>query len=140
MAIQMHQVSVQITGYVDAAFPDFVSCALHYAHDHTWEFVEKVPVVTLATLTDESRYPQPGTIRCHVLSRSIDPTGFTVARIDTRNPDGVESREGRTIFEVFTEELVAGDASPPHEAAKARPANDAELAPATRALQLMRER
>ena len=99
----MFAVSVQITGYVDDHFPGFVSCALRDAHGRVWHFVDKVPVVSLADLTDGTVYPQPGEIRCQVLSRSVDPGGRALVRIDT---GGVESTDGTTIFDVFSEQLV----------------------------------
>jgi hypothetical protein len=108
----MLAVSVQITGFVDGAFPGVVSCTLQDVQKRTWQFVEKVPVVSLAPLTDRSQYPQPGEIRCRVLSRSLDPSGRALVRIDTSGPDSVESTDGNTIFEVFAEQLieVPGDA------------------------------
>ena len=71
-----------------------------------WQFVEKVPIVSLGNLAESSMYPQPGEIRCHVLSRFVDPAGRKLVRIDTGSPDRVESTDGNTIFEVFTEQLV----------------------------------
>lgn len=102
----MHEVVVQITGYVDDSFPGFVSCALRDAHERTWQFVDKVPVFSLAHLGADSVYPQPGVIRCQVVSRSVDPSGRVLVRIDTGTPDGVESTDGNTIFEVLAEQLV----------------------------------
>jgi hypothetical protein len=108
----VYAVSVQITDYVDDHFPGFVSCALRDADERTWRFVDKVPIFSLAPLTGRSTYPQPGEIRCQVVSRSVDPSGRTVVRIDTGTPDGVESTDGNTIFDVFAEQVieVAGDA------------------------------
>jgi hypothetical protein len=102
----MLAVSVKITGYVDDHFPGFVSCELCDAHERTWHFIEKVPVVSVGNLTGGNTYPQPGEIRCILLSRSLGESGRAIARIDTATPDGVESTEGNTIFEVFSEQLV----------------------------------
>ena len=102
----MDAVSVQITGYVDEHFPGFVSCALRDAHGRTWQFVDKVPIFSLADLTGGSVYPQPGVIRCQVVSRSVDAAGRALVRVDTSTPDGVESTDGNTIFDVFAEQLA----------------------------------
>ena len=43
-------VSVQIVRFTDAAFPGWVACVLRDASGRAWEFVEKGPVVTTASL------------------------------------------------------------------------------------------
>jgi sigma-70-like protein len=103
---RVYAVSVQITGWVDDHFPGFVSCELNDAHQRKWQFVEKVPVVSRAGLTSGSTYPQAGNIRCRVLSRSVGEGGRAITRIDTASPDGVESMDGNTVFEVFSEQVV----------------------------------
>ena len=110
--IATHAVSVQITGYVVDSFPAVVSCALCDAHEHMWQFVEKVPIVSLAHLTGYSKYPQPGEIRCEVRSRYVDAAGRALVTIDTGLPDRVETVDGNTIFDVLAEQLVEipGDA------------------------------
>jgi hypothetical protein len=102
----VHAVSVQITGFVDNHFPGFVSCALRDAEERTWQFVDKVPVFSVVSLTNCSVYPQPGVIRCQVVSRFVDPSGRAVVRVNTGTPDGVESTDGNTIFDVFAEQVV----------------------------------
>jgi len=99
-------VAVSITSHVDEHFPGFVACELCDAHGRTSRFVEKVPVVSSSALGADSAYPQPGFIRCTVLSRGPDASGRVVARIDTAKPDGVESTEGTTIFEVLAVHLT----------------------------------
>jgi hypothetical protein len=103
---RVYAVSVQITGCVDDHSPGVVSCELCDAHKRIWRFVEKVPVVSLANLTARSAYPQAGEIRCRVLSRSVDEGGRAITRIDTASPDGVESTDGNTIFEVLSDQVV----------------------------------
>ena len=103
---RVYEVSVQITGYVDDHVPGVVSCELRDAGQRKWQFVEKLPVVSRANLTARSTYPQAGEIRCRVVSRSVDEGGRAVTRIDTASPDGVESTDGNTIFEVLSEQVV----------------------------------
>jgi hypothetical protein len=102
----MYAVSVQITAYVDDHFPGFVWCALRDIHGRTWDFVEKVPVVSATHLTARSAYPLGGKIACRVISRSEDASGRGTVLVDTSTPWGVESREGNTRFEVFAHQLV----------------------------------
>jgi hypothetical protein len=106
LASRVYAVSVQITGYVKDDFPGVVSCELSDARQRKWQFVEKVPVVSAANLTARSTYPQPGAIRCRVLSRSVDEDGRAITRIDTASPDGVESADGNTIFDVFSDQVL----------------------------------
>src|SRR5258706_8916534 len=48
---RVYAVSVQITGYVGDDFPGIVSCELSDARQRKWQFLEKVPIVALASLT-----------------------------------------------------------------------------------------
>jgi hypothetical protein len=100
----MHAVGIAITEFVSDEQPGWVRCRLTDAAGQEWQFVEKVPVVSRANLTAQSAYPQSGEIDCLVLSTS-SALGRSVARIDTSNPWGVESVEGKTVFEVFADQL-----------------------------------
>ena len=106
LASRLYAVTIEITGYVEADFPGVVSCELTDALQRKWHFVEKLPVVSDVTLTAQSTYPQPGSIRCRVVSRFVGEGGRALTRIDTANPDGVESTDGNTIFEVFSDQVV----------------------------------
>ncbi len=99
----MFVVKVQIVRWVDACFPGFVACELIDVHGRCWEFIEKVPVVSCDDLWSSTHYPQPGIIACEVVSRRVDEFGCEVVSIDTAQPWGVESVEGRTEFEVAAE-------------------------------------
>jgi penicillin-binding protein 1A len=112
-------VRVEITRFVDEDQPGFVECTLTDAAGKVWTFVEKVPIVSSESLDASSTYPQPGAIGCVVLSRRRDDLGREVLLIDTSKPDGVESTDGETRFEVLAE-LVDGAGtvdSPPVTAA-----------------------
>src|SRR5262249_11063227 len=94
-------VKVQIVRYTDDSQPGWVECHLTDTHGRRWSFVEKVPVVTTATLDASSVYPQPGVIACEVVGQASG-----VVRIDTTRPWAVESVEGETRFEVPEGALV----------------------------------
>ncbi|MDI3282264.1 hypothetical protein [Polyangium sp. 15x6] len=97
-------VQVQIVRFADDAQPGWVECHLIDAHGRRWSFLEKVPVVTLAPLDEQSEYPQPGIVACEVLTRRGG-----IARIDTAQPWAIESTEGETQFDVQESLLVEVD-------------------------------
>jgi hypothetical protein len=72
-------------------------------HEHL--FVEKVPVVTAASLGETSNFPQPGFVACIVIGRNKHEDGRQLVQIDTQTPWGIETTVGRTKFEVFSEQL-----------------------------------
>jgi len=101
----MHVVGVSINAYVsDDPQPGLVRFTLADAAGREWQFLEKVPVVSLANLTAKSVYPQSGEMACIVVSRSSGQ-GRQIARIDTRAPWGVASVEGETVFDVFADKI-----------------------------------
>jgi hypothetical protein len=97
----MQAVRVDIIRYTSDDQPGWVECTLVDFHGRRWSFIEKIPVVTEAMLGPEGEYPQPGVLACEVLERWADQ-----ARIDTRRPFGIESREGAYQFDVATSLLV----------------------------------
>ncbi len=97
----MVAVLVEIVRYFDDSQPGWVECELIDANGRLWSFVEKVPIVTEASLDESSVYPQPGFIACRVIGRAGG-----VARVDTSLPWGVESVESETQFEVSEVLLV----------------------------------
>jgi hypothetical protein len=101
----MQGVNVKICRYVDDSFPGWVECRLVDALGHEHEFVEKVPVVTRAHLNEASSFPQAGVIACIVLGRSESDDGRELVHIDTQTPRGVESSDGRSRFDVWSEQL-----------------------------------
>jgi hypothetical protein len=96
---------VKISRYVDAAFPGWVECSMVDATGHEHLFVDKVPVVTNAGLSETSHYPQPGFIACVVIGRDMRDDGSQRVRIDTERPWGVETTVGGTKFKVLPEQL-----------------------------------
>ncbi len=101
----MPGIKVQITRFVDAGQPGFVECQFVDAHNQTWTFIEKLPIVTTVDLWSDSPYPQPGVIDCEVVKRFKDAVGEIVA-VTTEKPWHVESIDGETQFEIRPELLI----------------------------------
>ena len=102
----MPEVDVEIIRFVDSAQPGVVECRLLDAWGKHHTFVQKVPIFTIADLTETSAYPQQGALRCSVIRRWQDPQGREIVTVDTSNPDSVESTIGQTQFDVLTSELA----------------------------------
>lgn len=102
----MISVRVNIVEWVDDWQPGIVKCALQDAYGQTWEFIEKLPIVTAAWLDGTSSYPQPAEIACDVVREWKNDKGEELVTIDTDNPWGVESTQGTTRFDVFKSQLT----------------------------------
>lgn len=100
-------VIVTISRYVNNSQPGWVECKLVDAHGNESTFIEKVPVVTLADLDDNSSYPQTGYIACQVVERQVGTNGAEVVTISTGSPWGVEDTSGKTQFDVFSTQLTS---------------------------------
>ena len=78
-----HQPPIVASEFVDAG------SRTHTVIDKVWMFSDK-------TLDAESQYPQAGLIRCAVLAEWRDNGGRELVRINTADPDQIESTEGLT--------------------------------------------
>src|SRR5260370_26417835 len=102
----MPALAIQIVRWVDDSEPGIVACEFEDAQGRRQTVVEKLPIVTDAGLDAASTYPQPGVIRCQVLTRWRDSQGYEFARISADRPDTVESTEGLSEFIVLASQLV----------------------------------
>jgi hypothetical protein len=102
-------IRAQILRWIADDFPGWVECSFldHQGEEH--RFREKVPMVSSADLHAGSPFPQPGVIGCTVVRRSIDESGRSVVSVDTDQPWGIESIDGRSRFEVDPEDMVEFD-------------------------------
>lgn len=101
----MHGITITIERFTDEWQPGWVECALVDVIGKRHPFEEKVPVVTTEDVDASSEYPRPGIIGCTIVrSRPLD--GREVVIVDTSLPWRIESRSGRTQFEMFVEQRV----------------------------------
>jgi hypothetical protein len=97
-------IRVSIIRFVDAHQPGWVECRLIDAAGEHHVFIEKVPVVSSERLWADTAYPRPGVIACSVVAEHAHaPETVTV---DTDQPFGVTSRDGRSRFDVSRQDLV----------------------------------
>ena len=103
----MAALDVEIVRFVDSHQPGFVECAITDAQGSKHLFVEKLPVVTVEALSENSSYPRRGTIQCVLLERWRDATGTELVSVDTSKPWSIESTAGQTRFEVLASQVTA---------------------------------
>jgi hypothetical protein len=104
----MFGISVEITRFVNDAFPGFVECRFSDVDGKEWRIVEKIPVVTTDWLDAASQYPQKGIVGCQVTSRKyVD--GREVITVDTELPWHIDAVTGETKFDIRPEQLIEFD-------------------------------
>ena len=102
----MLEVKAEITKFVDYdAPPGWVECHFIDAHGIEQTFIEKIPIVTTERLDESSSYPRDGFIACQIIEENY-VEGHKVVKINTEKPWGIESTNGKTCFEVLSEQLV----------------------------------
>ena len=99
--------AIKVVRFVDEHQPGWIECEFVDAKGRCHAFLDKVSCFTSADLWSDSDCPQPGLIRCEVLSQSLDALGRTVVNISTANPDHIESTEGLSDFVVLSDQLCA---------------------------------
>ncbi|HKV64614.1 MAG TPA: hypothetical protein VJO16_22105 [Candidatus Acidoferrum sp.] len=101
----MYNLAVEIVRFVDDHQPGWVACEFVDAEGRQHALVDKVPIFGFDFLDGRSKYPQPGSVGCEVLSRSEDDKGRKLVRISTAKPFDIESREGLSEFVVLSAQL-----------------------------------
>jgi hypothetical protein len=97
---------VEISRFVDAAFPGFVECVLIDANGQSHRFIEKVPYISKQSLSVTSVYPCPGLIDCEIEAMSKTKAGCLIVHVNTEKPWGVVSTTGQTQFLVEASQLI----------------------------------
>ena len=105
----MTGILVEITKFVDDSQPGFVECCFVDASGRQRVFIEKIPLVTLAELDENSDYPQEGIVACQIVKRQMDTPGRGVVIVNTRSPWGIDLGDDEYIVEVTENQLVEFD-------------------------------
>ena len=101
-------IGVQVTAthcVSDGHYPDWLRLRLIDAHGREWLILEKVPVVTLEDLDENSVYPRTIVLACQEVSRRAS-AGRELVLIDLNIPWGIQTTDGTTCIEVFTDQLA----------------------------------
>ena len=89
------ELKIIILAYIDNSNPGWIRCCFTDIHRSLHYFIEKVPVITLLELDENSTYPQDVTILCKV----IDINGKK-ATVDISKPWGIEDENGEAVFAI----------------------------------------
>jgi len=107
MASQTANLHVQIVRFVMDHQPPIVACEFVDADGHCHTFIDKVGIFSEETLDADSRYPQAGVIRCVLMTEWWDSRGRGLIKINTAEPDQLESTAGLTDFVVLRGQISA---------------------------------
>lgn len=99
-------VKVSIERFISDNQPGWVELKLIDAWGREWIFYEKVPVISLEKIEENSNYPQQGKIACQIIKRWKDLNGCEIISIDTNKPWCVWTVEDNYTFDVFPEQLM----------------------------------
>jgi hypothetical protein len=98
----MDDLQVEIVRFVEECQPNIVEARFSDFEGRCHAFVDKSAIFTTDwSLDAASKYPQPGVIRCDVLSRYERPDGREMVRVRTE----VESSEGLSEFTVLASQF-----------------------------------
>jgi len=95
-----------ILGIVDDFFPGRVECSLVDAWGSIHLFNEKIPIVTCSAVSSPDNLPQDGIIRCVFMNEWIDDMDRKIITVCTEKPDGVESINGTSNFDLLPCQLL----------------------------------
>ena len=106
----MYAVRAKITRCVDdTAYPSWVECEFVDARGQNHVFSDKDAIFTVESIDRNTPLPVDCQVVCKLLERRQMDGRKTVV-IDTSKPWAIESTEGKTVFEVFADELFEFDA------------------------------
>ncbi|HEU4888071.1 MAG TPA: hypothetical protein VFV49_09310 [Thermoanaerobaculia bacterium] len=97
--------NVEITRWVDDHQPGFVEFRLVDAFGVSHYFVEKVPIISSASLTRDDDYPRRGELDCTLIAPPSLQDGVSVVTIDTTEPWDVTAVNGQSRFVVDAREV-----------------------------------
>jgi hypothetical protein len=90
----------------DKPIPGLVEVLLQDADGKTWQFIDKAPVLDESwLLSRDTDYPVDLDVACTILGRHARD-GREIVEISTASPGGLETVDGRYLFEVTAEQVV----------------------------------
>lgn len=100
----MKHLRVSIDRWINSDFPGWVECSFIDAFGVKHEIQDKAPIFTSEHISEKSKFPQTGAIRCEVtvISAAVSNSVYIV---DTADIDGIQSVEGKTEFTVKYSEV-----------------------------------
>jgi hypothetical protein len=97
----MEYLEVDIIEYTQSNFPGWVLCKVIDSTGQIHYFEEKVPIVSIENINKDTILPQKGYVRGKIINRNNGIICFS-----TLKPDGVETKEGVSIFYVYENQII----------------------------------
>jgi len=97
---------IQITKYISNDFPAFIECSFKDAHNIKQKIIDKVPVLTTKDINENTEFPIDINIPITIKNKLKDLNNKQILTINIEKPLGLESTDGETCFEVFTNQIV----------------------------------
>ncbi len=101
----MGEIEVAITRITDDSFPGWAECELYDAWGNKHVFHDKIPAFSSEVLTFNSAFPRKGVVRCVLCAEWVDGDGRSIVTVSTEKPDGVESADGVTRFDLLSSQV-----------------------------------
>jgi lactoylglutathione lyase len=95
---------INILRFIDDSQPGWVECNFKDAFDKEHIIREKTAVISSEYLDRNSEYPKQGLVACEIVKESKGNNGRIIYTV--RCISGVESIEGLTEFDLFSEQLT----------------------------------
>src|SRR5438876_793580 len=81
---ELGKLAVTIVRFVNDCQPGIVACEFVDAADRRHTLIDKIPIFSVdASLGADSKYPQPGVVRCTILKHWSDARGRKLVTIST---------------------------------------------------------
>jgi len=103
---KLRYLRLSIVEFINDHLPGFVAGEFTDASGNVHRIEDKVPIFTMEMLDQNSKYPQPGSARCALVSVSVDDDGRGLAEITITRPDGLETTSGQVSFVVLKSQLT----------------------------------
>ncbi len=97
---------VTITRFVSSDQPGFIEVRFKDAWNKEHIVIDKVPVLSLEDLDENSDYPIEGVVACEIVRRWEDSNGRIILTVDTEKPWGIYTLEDLTEFDLLEEQLI----------------------------------
>lgn len=82
-----------------------MKCVFHDVRGQVCVLIEKIPVVSVADLSENTPYPVTSSIACTVI-KQFSINGKEAVTIDLSRPYGISDENGTEVFDVYKKEMI----------------------------------
>lgn len=111
----MFQIEISIDRVTDySSYPGWVECSFYDVYNNKHTFIEKIPAITSLDITPESSFLQKDFIRCKLMKKKKDSAGRKIFTVSTKKPDGIETADGLTEFDLWENQVSKWEKPKPY--------------------------